>query len=254
VNAIVLDSNSLTALNPAIATAHKDGIPVVAVNDEVSSTLAYHVETVGKQFGATMAEGFVNLIHKKGNIVVLRGIAGNAVDAAEASGFNSVLSQFPKIHVKDVLYPQWDDAQAQTDMETLLNNPSTPHIDGVFTEGGMEQGVVRAYQLTHHPFVPVSGTDENGFACQLKQFKSQGLTGVQVGTAIWAYALALKSALSILSGKSVSHHIPIFWTKWNTAQSIAKCSPKLPASLFLQVASPKQGIDLTPAEVVKQLG
>ena len=168
VNAIVLDSNDPTALNPAIAAAHKAGIPVVAVNDIVTSSLAYHVETVGKRFGATMAEGFVNLIHKKGNIIVLHGIKGNAVDNAEASGFNSVFAQFPKVHVYKVLYPQWDDGQAQQQMLTLLNNPSTPKIAGVFTEGGMEQGVVQAYRLSHHPYVPVSGTDENGFACQLK--------------------------------------------------------------------------------------
>ena len=54
VDAIILDSNSVTGLNPAIAAAHKAGIPVVASNDKVSSPLAYQVETVGKSFGATM--------------------------------------------------------------------------------------------------------------------------------------------------------------------------------------------------------
>ena len=179
VNAIVLDSNSLTGLNPAIAAAHKAGIVVVAVNDDVTSTLAYHVQTVGQQFGATMAQNFVKLLGDKGNIVVLRGIAGNAVDAAEASGFNSVFSKYPGIKVLATVYPEWDDAMAQTDMAGLLSRYS--NINGVFTEGGMEQGVVRAYVAAHAKFVPVTGTDENGFACQLKQYHSQGFAGCPGG-------------------------------------------------------------------------
>jgi ribose transport system substrate-binding protein len=247
VNAIILDSNSTTGLNPAISAAHAAGIVVVAANDIVTSNLAYHVETVGQQFGATMAQHFVSLLHGRGNIVVLRGIAGNAVDAAEASGFNSVFAKYPGIHVLATVYPQWDDAQAQTDMAGLLSRYSK--IDGVFTEGGMEQGVVRAYVAAHDKFVPVSGTDENGFACQLKQYHSQGLQGVQVGTAIYAYALALKTALSVLSGSSEPRTIPIHWTTWSTSQSIAQCNAKYSPGLFLQTEDPTDGIMLSPAQV-----
>jgi ribose transport system substrate-binding protein len=247
VNAIILDSNSTTGLNPAIAAAAKAGIVVVAANDIVTSNLAYHVETVGHAFGATMAKAFVALLHGRGNIVVLRGIAGNAVDAAEASGFNSVFAKYPGIHVLATVYPQWDDAQAQTDMASLLSRFND--INGVFTEGGMEQGVVRAYVAAHRKFVPVSGTDENGFACQLKQYHAQGLQGVQVGTAIYAYALALKTALGALSGHKEPRTIPIHWTVWATEQSIKQCSPRLSPGLFLQTEDPTDGILLTPAQV-----
>jgi ribose transport system substrate-binding protein len=251
VNAIILDSNSTTALNPAITAAHKAGIVVVAANDIVTSNLAYHVETVGQQFGATMASNFVALLHGHGNIVVLRGIAGNAVDAAEASGFNSVFSKNPGIKVLATVYPEWDDAQAQTDMAGLLSRYDD--INGVFTEGGMEQGVVRAYVAAHKKFVPVSGTDEDGFACQLKQYQSQGLQGVQVGTAIYAYALALKVALGALSGQTEPNLVPIHWTTWNTSQSIGQCNPKYSPGLFLQTEDAADGIMLTPAQVNKYL-
>jgi ribose transport system substrate-binding protein len=251
VDAIILDSNSETGLNPAIAAAHKAGIYVVAENDRVSSPLAYQVQTVGEEFGATMMKAFVKLLHGKGNIVIMRGIAGNAVDAAEAKGFMGVLKSYPKIKVLNVSYPQWDDAQAQKIMSDLLSRYS--NIDGVFTEGGMEQGVVRAYVAAHKKFVPVSGTDENGFACQLKQYRSQGLQGVQVGSQLWESALALKTALDLLSGKKLSHSIPGNFVAWNTRQSISHCQPKLSPSLFLQVDSPKQGIKLTPQQVLKYM-
>jgi hypothetical protein len=117
----------------------------------------------------------------------------------------------------------------------------------------MEQGVVRAFQAAHRKFVPVSGTDENGFACQLKQFQSQGLQGVQVSTAMWADAVALKSAISLLQGKQVPHFIPGQFVVWNTQQSIKQCNPKYSPSLFLEVSAPKYGVNLTPTEVLKYM-
>jgi ribose transport system substrate-binding protein len=253
VNAILLDSNSLTGLNSTIAAAHKAGIVVVAVNDQVSSPLAYQVETVGKAFGAAEATGFVKEINGKGNIIVLRGLAGNAVDAAEASGFNSVFTKYPAIKVLNVTWAQWDDAVAQQDMASLLSRYT--NITAVYTEGGMEQGVVRAYVAAHAKFVPVSGTDENGFACQLKQYNSKGLQGVQIGSALYAYALALKTALDILGGSPpASHLIPVSWVVWNTAQSISHCVPGDSATLFLGVSDPAAGINLTAQEVEKYMG
>jgi len=251
VNAILLDSNSLTGLNATIAAARKAGIVVVAMNDQVSSMQAYQVQTVGQAFGAAEAQGFATLIHGKGNIIVLRGLAGNAVDAAEAAGFNGVFTKYPGIKVLNVTYGQWDDAQAQQDMASLLSRYS--NISAVYTEGGMEQGVVRAYVAAHKKFVPVSGTDENGFACQLKQYNSQGLQGVQIGSALYAYALALKTALDVLGGAHPAHLIPVSWVVWNTKQAISHCVPADSPSLFLGVSDPADGINLTAQEVEKYM-
>jgi len=251
VDAIILDSNSLTGLNKTIATAVKAGIPVIAVNDKVSSKLAYQVETVGEKFGATMALGFVKNMKGKGNIVVLRGLAGNAVDAAEARGFYGVFKKFPKIKVLNESYASWDDATAQKIMSDLLSRYD--NIDGVYTEGGMQQGVVRAYVAARRDFVPVAGTDENGFACQIKQYYKDGLRGNQVGTAIYAYALALKNTLDVLDGKKVPKFIPIAFSGWDSQGAIKLCSKAVSPSLFMQVAYPKAGIFLTPKEVDKYM-
>ena len=251
VDAIILDSNSVTGLNPAIAAAHKAGIPVIAANDKVSSPLAYQVETVGEKFGATMMAAFAKTLGGKGNIVILRGLPGNAVDAAEAAGFHSVLKKYPNIKVLKETYGQWADGVAQKVMADLL--AQYDNIDGVFTEGGMQQGVVRAFLAAHRDLVPVSGTDENGFACQVKQYNKQGLKGVQVSTALWAYAVALKQAVDILEGKKVPKFIPGTFVVWNTAQSIKQCNPKLSQSIFLQVSAPEYGVNLTPQEVEKYM-
>lgn len=252
VDAIILDSNSLTGLNSTIERAYKAGIPVIAANDKVSSPLVYQVETVGTKFGAAMMEGFAKLLNGKGNIVILRGLPGNAVDADEANGFHEVLKKYPSINVLKETYGKWDDGQAQKVMADLLSR--YPKIDGVFTEGGMQQGVVRAFLAADRKLVPVSGTDENGFACQLKKYNSQGLEGVQVGTALWADAVALNVALDILSGKKPPKFIPGTWTVWTTQESMKQCRSDLSPSLFLQVAAPKYGVNLTLEQVNKYMG
>jgi ribose transport system substrate-binding protein len=251
VDAIILDSNSVTGLNRAIAAAHKAGIPVIAANDKVSSKLAYQVETVGEKFGATMMQAFVKVLGGEGNIVILRGLAGNAVDAAEARGFHSVLKKYPKIKVLKETYGQWADGPAQKVMADLL--AQYPDIDGVFTEGGMQQGVVRAFEAAHRDFVPVSGTDENGFACQVKKYQDDGLEGVQVSTALWAYAVGLRQAVNILQGKTVKKFIPGKFVVWNSAQSIKQCQEDLSPSIFLQVSAPQYGVNLTLQEVLKYM-
>jgi ribose transport system substrate-binding protein len=251
VDAIILDSNSETGLNATIASAKKAGIVVVAANDRVSSKDAVQIETVGEKFGAAGMTGFVKLLHGKGNIVILRGLPGNAVDAAEAAGFHSVLKKNPGIKVLNESYGKWDDGEAQKVMADLLSRYN--NIDGVFTEGGMQQGVVRAYVAAKQKFVPVAGTDENGFSCQLKKYASQGLQGVQVGSALYADALATKTALDILGGKKIAGGttVPVTWEVWNTAQAISHCNPSYSPSLFLGVSNAKAGINLTPQQVLK---
>jgi ribose transport system substrate-binding protein len=253
VNAIVLDSNSETGLNATIAAAKKAGIVVVAANDLVSSKDAVQIETVGEKFGAAGMTGFVKLLHGKGNIVILRGLPGNAVDAAEAAGFHSVLKKNPGIKVLNESYGKWDDGEAQKVMADLLSRYN--NIDGVFTEGGMQQGVVRAYVAAKRKFVPVAGTDENGFACQLKKYQSQGLQGVQVGSALYADALATKTALDILGGKKIAGGttVPVSWGVWDTAQSISHCNASYSPSLFLGVSNAAAGINLTPQQVLKYM-
>lgn len=251
VNAIILDSNSLTGLNPAIAQAHQAGIVVVTENDKVTSPYAYQVQTLGKAYGAAVASKFVSELHGKGNIVVLRGIAGNAVDAAEAAGFNGVFQKNPGIHVLAVAYPQWDEAQAQTDMANLLSRYH--NINGVFTEGGMAQGVVNAYKAANRKFVPVAGGDTNGFSCQLKKYQANGLTGVQGNDHIFEGALALKTTLAILGGAKEPKLIPVTASKaaWGTATAVKLCQPSVSANLFVPVGSKAYGINLTLPEVQK---
>lgn len=251
VDAILLDSSSLDGLNASIQEAVDQGIVVVAYNDQVSSDQVYQVETVGAKYGAAGMQALVDSLDGKGNIVVLRGLAGNAVDAAEAEGFYGVLKNYPDIKVLNESYGKWDDGTAQAIMADLLSRYD--NIDGVYTTGGMEQGVVRAYLAANRAFVPVIGTDTNGFAGMLKQYAGDGLTGFQVSSHLWQSALALQTALDILEGKDVPKFIEVNQTSWGTDEAIKRYLPDQPPGLFLEFDNPKQGVTLRPEDVLKYM-
>jgi len=255
VNAILIDSNSLTGLNPAIAVAHKAGIVVVADNDLVSSPYAYDIQTIGVSFGAGLMQGLVTLLHGHGNIVEMRGIAGNATEQEEEQGMSQVLAKNPGIHVLGYTYANWDLAQAQVAMANYLSRYSASDLNGVFTGGDMEQGVINAFADAHRKFVPVSGTPENGFACQLKQYASAGLTGSMTDGHLWESAVAMKVALAVLSGKTEPHFVSLPTTTWGDAEAASKCSASAPADMVLNVSSPLLApVQITVPEVKKYMG
>lgn len=251
VDAILLDSSSLDGLNASIQEAVDQGIIVVAYNDQVSSDLVYQVETVGPKYGAAGMQALVDELGGKGNIVVIRGLAGNAVDAAEAEGFYGVLENYPDIKVLNESYGKWDDGTAQAIMADLLSRYD--NIDGVYTTGGMEQGVVRAYIAADRPFVPVIGTDTNGFAGMLKEYAGDGLTGFQVSSHLWQSALALKTAISLLEGEEMPKFIEVTQNAWGTDEAIERYLPDQPPGLFLEFDNPDQGITLRPEDVLKYM-
>ena len=118
----------------------------------------------------------------------------------------------------------------------------------------MQQGVVRAYVAAKQKFVPVAGTDENGFSCQLKKYSSQGLQGVQVGSALYADALAMKPALDILGGKKVAarsfRSAGRSGTRRRRSRTATRATRRACSS---GVSSPADGINLTPQQVLKYM-
>jgi ribose transport system substrate-binding protein len=89
VDAILIDANSDTALNPAIAEAHNRGILVISFDSVVNSPNSIIVNVDQKEFGRVMADWLVKKLNGEGNIIVLNGLQGTPVNndrwsAAEA--------------------------------------------------------------------------------------------------------------------------------------------------------------------------
>jgi ribose transport system substrate-binding protein len=142
VNGIIINPNSQTALNPVIKEASDAGIKVVVVDQEVSAAQAVNVGIDQREWARIKMEWLAKALGGKGNIVLMNGIAGHPANEARVKGENDVLAKYPNIKVLNSANGDWDHAKAQQVMSSIL--ASQPSIDGVFTQDGMGQGVLRA--------------------------------------------------------------------------------------------------------------
>ncbi len=250
VNAILIDAASPTGLNNAIAQAHQHRIVVVSYDNLVTSPYAIKVNEPMNVYGADGIKWLVKQLHGKGKIVVLRGVAGTTDDALEWAAVKKAVKAHPKIHILNVSYANWDEATAQSIMQNLL---ATYHnIDGVYTEGGEAYGVIQAYIHAHRKFVPVVGSDTNGTALMARKYAKQGLKVFQVSSDLWRSAKAFQVAMSVLKGKKVPNYIQLPVITWATPKAIKRALPSEPASFFLNVEDPKDGVTLTTKQVLSQ--
>lgn len=250
VNAILIDAASPTGLNGAIAQAHAAHIVVVGYDNVTTSPYAINVEEPMVQYAADGMEWLAKTLHGKGNIVVLRGVAGTYDDTLEAKGIASVLAKYPAIHVLNTSFGNWDEATAETVMSGLLS--TFPNINGVYTEGGEMGGVLEAFSKAGRPFVPVTGGSLNGTLGLWAADVSKGLNAWAVTPDVWQSAYAFNTALKVLSGAHEPKTVTAPLVTMTNATFHKYYSPSLPGDLYLDVGDPAVGVNLTPQEVIKQ--
>ena len=88
--------------------------------------------------------GALGLI-KKGNILMVKGIAGNENDVVLYDQAIADLKDCPNIHVAATLYGSWDKGTAKTVVAQYLASHPQP-LAGVIQDGGMMAGVIEAFQ------------------------------------------------------------------------------------------------------------
>ena len=200
VDAIILDSNSVTGLNPSIAAAKKAGIPVIAANDKVSSPLAYQVETVGAKFGAT-----------RWKLRQAAGWQGQHRHPARPSWQRSRRGRGGRLPQCPEEVPEHQSAEG--DLRTV-GRRACSEGDGrparrsttTSTASSPKAGCSRASCAHSWPRIAISCRCRHrrerlrmpGQAVQLA-----GPQGRASQHALWAYAVALKQAVDILEGKNV---------------------------------------------------
>ncbi len=202
VDAIIIDANSPTALNPVIQTAHRAGILVFAFDNIVDSPYAYTFTIDQTAFGRLGGEWLVKKLNGKGNILVLNGLQGAPDNASRWNGAKGVFDKNPGIKVLSAVNADWDQAKAQQAVANLL--PSFPHIDGVWSQGGaMTLGAVYAFQAAGRPLVPMSGEANNGLLKVWKKELSNGFDSIAPACPSTMGAMALDSAVKVLGGEKM---------------------------------------------------
>lgn len=148
VNAIVIDSASPTALNGIIAKAVKAGITVVSFDGTVTSTDAYNLNYDFNGLGAHMVSFLANGIGDKGNVMIVRGVAGTVIDQQTYEGTMKELANHSNLKVVSTVYGNWDDATAQSAVSRVLSG--LPQISAVIVNGG-GYGVAQAFAAAKRP-------------------------------------------------------------------------------------------------------
>lgn len=152
-DAIVIDAASPTALNGAIQRACSAGVTVVVFDSLATAPCAYKVAFNYNKYGEIETKFLAKQLHGKGNVLIVRGIAGNTVDNDMHAGIESVLAKYPKMKVVGQVYGQWTESIAQQQVAKII--PSLPKVDGVLTGGNDGGGATLAFQQAHTNPMPL---------------------------------------------------------------------------------------------------
>jgi ABC-type sugar transport system substrate-binding protein len=143
VNAIIVLPVDSVAETPAINAAGKAGVPVILADTPPAPGNNYAV-SVWTQNQVQADAGALGLI-QKGNIIIVKGIAGNQNDVVLYNQKIANLKNCPDIHVAATLYGNWDEGTAKTVVSQYIASHPQP-LAGVLQDGGMMAGVVQAFE------------------------------------------------------------------------------------------------------------
>ena len=145
VDAIIVDPTSGTALDGAIEEATAAGIPVISFNDgPVSSPDAYQILVDCVYNFDYITRWACEKMGGKGDLLLIRGVAGNEYDNQAYQGMMQALADFPEVNVVGEVYGEWNATVAQQEVASIL--PSLDNVDFVVGQGGDAYGAVQAFQ------------------------------------------------------------------------------------------------------------
>jgi erythritol transport system substrate-binding protein len=129
--AIVLDNAGADASIGPVRKAQDAGIPVFLIDREINATGIATAQIVSNNAqGASLgAQDFVKALDGKGKYVELTGKESDTNAGVRSKGYNDVISQYPDLKRVAKQSANWDQQEAFTKMETILQR--NRDIDGV---------------------------------------------------------------------------------------------------------------------------
>src|SRR5580700_11433921 len=200
---ILINAVSSTAFKPIIDRAKRAGVLLISYDNTIDSDQIVAVNEDQLEAGRLMGQWIVKQMGTKGNVIEVRGLAGNSVDLDRHKGQHAVFDKYPDIKTIEVV-GNWDDGTAQKAVADAIAVHGK--FDGMTCQGGTT-GAVRALIDGKNPFIPVAGEAENGFRKLIAQHSSEGLKGWSYGQSPALVAISLKAAIAALQGNSLPQYI-----------------------------------------------
>src|SRR5690242_8927845 len=231
VDAILVDAASGTGLNGIIGQACARGILVVAYDNLVTAPCAIKINGSQYSYGVQNAQYIVNhLPGKKGNVIMVTGVAGTQADTDRNNGAMSVFDKSPGVKVVAKFTGMWDSATAQRNTAGQL--PSLPKIDGVWSSGGTD-GILKAIIAAGRPLpTVVGGEGENGYRRFLIGYHGKKVQyGLSLGQPPFNVVVALEVARQVLA----KTHAAPKGTVWLPFPQTTEKTTKLGVNVFTNV-------------------
>jgi ribose transport system substrate-binding protein len=242
VNGIFLLPGSTTPLAPAIDAAGKAGVPVVLL-DNVVPTSKYAINVWSENQSSTYA-GVMNLLHGKGNVVILRGVQGAPSELPFYNDGLAAVRRCPDAKLIGTIPGDWTDAGAKTSMLQFLASHPTEKVDAVIQNGATVAGLIEAFQQVGKPVPIISGGEINGGALWWwSQHKSTWQTvatyfnGFQTAHTEW------QVMIRVLAGKGLKMSGINIQPQPITNANLAEYTPPHPINLGDQYDLPQLPLD-----------
>jgi ribose transport system substrate-binding protein len=216
---------SSTGLNRAIRQGCEAGVEMFMFATHVTEPCAYSLAYIGSGFGENTAQWLVNEMEGEGQIFMIRGVPGSAVDVRHYEGAMSVFSKYPGIEIVSEYYGMWDDQTTQ--VETTKALAAHPDVQGIWSQAG-EHGALQALLATgREDLIPIAGENSAGFRRALidPALVERGLTGVSSGDSPVVAAIAFKMMMErILLDREIPNQNMAYTLPWVPADEIVLCT------------------------------
>lgn len=205
VDAIILNpydkEGSAHAVDLAVQ-AHKPIVVVNAIVSNLQKANAY-VGSEDAEAGKIAAQRIMDVLHGKGNIVVIHGPNGHSAEVQRSEGIKDVLAKYPDAKIVAEQTANWDRAQALNLMENWL--ASGTKIDAVIAQNDeMALGALKAIEAAgKQKDIAVIGIDAIPDA--LKAVQAGKMVGTVFQDAKGQGATAVDLAVQLVQGKQVQH-------------------------------------------------
>ena len=207
-SAIIISPIAGASEAAAIDAAGKAGVPVILADNLIAQS-KYGISVWSQnQYTADAATLKIISDNGGGNLLEVRGIAGNENETLLYEQGVKDLADCPNIHIAGQVYGQWNASTAKTVVsQYLVSHPAK--LSGVMQDGGMMPGVIQAFQAAGRTVPPVAdgecqGADLSWWLAHIKSgYKGAGgcFNGYQGGYTFF------NAALRILDGKGPKYNV-----------------------------------------------
>ena len=238
VDAIIVNPADSVAESATMEQLGEQGIPVILADVPPAPGSKYQTST-WTQNQVEADAGTLGIIGK-GNILIVRGIAGNQNDKVLYNQKVQDLKNCPDINVASVLYGNWDNGTTKQVVSQYLAAHPEP-VDGVLQDGGMASGVIQAFESRGIDVPPVGmeqcyAGDLSWWLSKLPDYKTVAgcINGLQGG---YVY---FNAATRILSDKGPKYNLlSMPAVAIDNTNLKAYAQPGLPLTSDLELPGPK---------------